>query len=126
MSNIQEKILFSERFKKALKQLKYPISPTYISKEFNRHYDGQPISVQSANNWLQGKAIPNQDKLVLLAKWLDVPIQWLRFGEENSNENLEISSIITNDDLVLLSKLNKLNNNKKMIITSLIDELICN
>lgn len=67
MSNQQEKQLFAERLNNALKEAKHPISPTYLSNEFNNRYDGQPISVQSANNWLLGKAIPNQDKLAILA-----------------------------------------------------------
>lgn len=121
MSSYQERLRFSQRLQKALKILKYPNSPTYIANEFNRYYHGQSISVQTANNWLQGKAIPNQDKLIVLAKWLEVSIQWLRFGEEGDmNEKSNISS----DNLAFLSKFNKLNKQQKKIIISLIDEII--
>ena len=87
MSNLKEKVLFSERLKKALNNANHPISPTYLSNEFNNRFDGQPISVQSANNWLLGKAIPSQNKLSLLAIWLNVSAQWLRFGEDEDDMN---------------------------------------
>ena len=98
MSSNQEKLLFSERLKQILTQHHYPISPTYIANEFNLRYDGQPISVQSANNWLQAKAIPNQDKLSLLATWLGVSTQWLRFGEEFNHHDASFLSTPSSQD----------------------------
>lgn len=121
MSNIDEKLSFSERLKSALSQAKHPISPTYLSNEFNLRYDGQPVSVQSANNWLLGKAIPNQDKLSLLAIWLNVSSQWLRFGdvERESKNNI---NLIDSADIDLFMKFRCLNTNQKLIIQSLVDE----
>ncbi|MEF9958284.1 MAG: hypothetical protein RR767_13960, partial [Acinetobacter sp.] len=81
MSSQTEKTKFSKRLKQALLDSNHPISPTYLSNEFNNRYDGQAVSVQSANNWLLGKSIPNQDKLSILAIWLNVSNQWLRFGD---------------------------------------------
>ena len=125
MSTKEEKLLFSERLKKALQDCKHPISPTYLSNEFNHRYDGQPISVQSANNWLLGKAIPNQDKLSILSIWLHVSAQWLRFGEET---NIKISEQFTNlslmdqTDLDYFTRYKRLTLNQKHIIQNLIDE----
>src|SRR5690606_37441876 len=123
MSNQQEKKLFAERLSKALTEAKHPISPTYLSNEFNNRYDGQPISVQSANNWLLGKAIPNQDKLAILALWLNVSNQWLRFGDTDQTNILNINSS-DSTDLDFFFKFRRLNNSQKKIIISLIDELI--
>ncbi|WP_168397315.1 hypothetical protein [Acinetobacter indicus] len=122
MSSQQEKKLFSERLKEALQNAKHPISPTYLSKEFNHRYDGQPISVQSANNWLLGKAIPNQDKLAILAIWLNVSNQWLRFGDENINHSVQIAEHDVGD-LDYYLKFRSLKKNHKDIIKKLIDEL---
>lgn len=121
MSNIEEKLSFSERLKSALTKAQHPISPTYVSNEFNLRYDGQPVSVQSANNWLLGKAIPNQDKLSLLAIWLNVSSQWLRFGdaERESKNNIDL---IDSTDIDLFLKFRCLSTNQKLIIHSLIDE----
>ena len=123
MSNIDEKVAFSERLKSALLQAKHPISPTYLSNEFNLRYDGQPISVQSANNWLLGKAIPNQDKLSLLAIWLNVSSQWLRFGDSENSPQANLSQICNLDADILL-KFNRLSKAQKSIIANIIDEFI--
>ena len=121
MSSQQEKNLFSERLKEALQNAKHPISPTYLSKEFNHRYDGQPISVQSANNWLLGKAIPNQDKLAILSIWLNVSNQWLRFGDETA----ELDSSLSDQDSIDLDfflKFRALKSQQKELIKNLIDE----
>lgn len=123
MSNIDEKLAFSERLKHGLQQANHPISPTYLSNEFNLRYDGQPISVQSANNWLLGKAIPNQDKLSLLAIWLNVSSQWLRFGDTESTTT-ENFNHISNLDVDILLKFNRLSKTQKNIISNIIDEFI--
>lgn len=123
MSNQLEKQLFSQRLKQALHKANYPISPTHLSNEFNYRYDGSPISVQSANNWLLGKAIPNQDKLLILATWLDVSNQWLRFGDTESvatTSNLNLTQI----EVEYLRKYQNLKAHQKAIIQNLIDEFI--
>lgn len=123
MSNQEQKKLFAERLTKALMEAKHPISPTYVSNEFNHRYDGKPISVQSANNWLLGKAIPNQDKLAILAIWLNVSTQWLRFGDGDQTIllNQDTSDSI---DLDFYFKFRRLNNSQKKIIISLVDEIL--
>ncbi|WP_180046072.1 MULTISPECIES: hypothetical protein [unclassified Acinetobacter] len=122
MSSQQEKILFAERLKQALQNSKHPISPTYLSKEFNHRYDGQPISVQSANNWILGKAIPNQDKLATLAIWLNVSNQWLRFGDETGNLESQLTEL-DSLDLDYFLKFRALKSQQKELIKKLIDEL---
>lgn len=125
MSSQQEKQLFSERLKKALNNAGYPISPTFLSTEFNYRYDGQAISVQSANNWLLAKAIPNQDKLATLAIWLNVSSQWLRFGDENPTHSTQVLLEKSNDiDLDFFLKYKKLTHSKKQVLKLLIDELM--
>lgn len=123
MSNLEEKTLFSQRLKNALAQANHPISPTYLSNEFNLRYEGQPVSVQSANNWLLGKAIPNQDKLSLLAIWLNVSSQWLRFGDADRQSKNNIDLIETTE-MDLFLKFRRLNDNQKYIIRNLVDEFL--
>lgn len=122
MSNQHEKNLFSERLKKALTNAQQPISPTQLANEFNYRYDGTPISVQSANNWLQSKAIPNQDKLSILAIWLNVSSQWLRFGDVAEATLLHDLHDQAERDYLL--KYRQLPAKQKMLIHSLIDELL--
>lgn len=121
MSNKDEKLQFSERLQQALTEAKHPISPTYLSNEFNLRYIGQPISVQSANNWLLGKAIPSQDKLTILSLWLSVSSQWLRFGEnEHSQPNLIDQLSVSEAEYFI--KYSRLTSVQKTIIQNLIDE----
>ena len=122
MSNQQEKKLFAERLTQALSEAKHPISPTYLSKEFNYRYDGQPISVQSANNWLLGKAIPGQDKLSLLALWLNVSKQWLRFGDQKLADETSTLTESQSVELNYFLKFKALKSAHKEIIQNLIDE----
>jgi hypothetical protein len=41
-----------------------------------------PISSHAARKWLIGEAIPTQDRIQVLAVWLNVSPSWLGFGEE--------------------------------------------
>lgn len=125
MSSHQEKLLFSERLKESLLKANHPLSPTFLAKQFNFRYQGEAISVQSANNWLLGKAIPNQDKLSILAIWLNVSNQWLRFGDNDAitQQMLEPSNnTASNEDLNFFLKYKSLTNSQKQLIQNLIDE----
>ncbi len=73
---------FSERLKRAMADAGYPVRPIVLEREFNTRYWGRPISVQAVRRWLNGEAIPAQDKLQVLADWLQVEPQILRFGGE--------------------------------------------
>ncbi|AWL29616.1 transcriptional regulator [Acinetobacter defluvii] len=120
MDKIHEKKAFSERLKSSLDQLQHPISPTYLSKQFNLRYSGSPISTQTAHNWLNGNAIPSQEKLQIISIWLRVSSEWLRYGEGSSTQNfvVNIESIKFNNKFDLLSK------KQQQLILDLIDQLI--
>lgn len=71
---------FAERlaiaiYSKGLKQ-----SPTVIANLFNSKYEGRLITPHTARNWLLGKALPTQDKMVCLAEILSTSPEQLRFG----------------------------------------------
>ena len=55
-------------------------SPTLLEREFNLRWRGTPVSVHAARKWLQGLSVPTLDKLGILARWLDVSEDWLRWG----------------------------------------------
>ncbi|THF64103.1 hypothetical protein E6C76_15900 [Pseudothauera nasutitermitis] len=52
-----------------------------MAREFNRRYPGAPVTLHATRKWLEGEAIPAQDKLRVLADWLGVTAEWLRFGQ---------------------------------------------
>jgi len=60
-------------------------SPTLVAREFNHRFVGKPVTVHAVRKWLVGEAIPTQDKLRALAEWLEVSVEWLRFGSASGN-----------------------------------------
>ena len=79
-----EREAFAKRLKQALAAMGDDgSSPTRLAKSFNRRYPGTPVTLHATRKWLQGEAIPAQDKLRILADWLGVASDWLRYGEES-------------------------------------------
>ena len=78
---------FAERLALAISGKGIKHSPTVIQNLFNKEYSGRLITAHTARNWLLGKALPTQEKLVCLAKLLDTSPEQLRFGR-NSERTL--------------------------------------
>ena len=79
---MNEKSLFAERLKAAMLAAGYEPRPAVLEREFNLRYWGRPITFQAVRRWLRGDSLPAQDKLQVLADWLQLEPQALRFGEE--------------------------------------------
>lgn len=79
---MDEKAQFAMRLKAAMKKAGFEARPAVLEKQFNSLYWGQAVSYQAARAWLQGRALPTQDKLQVLAEWLRVEPQALRYGEQ--------------------------------------------
>lgn len=77
---MNEKIEFTERLRAAMTQAGYVVSPSVLEHEFNLRWPGKSISNQAAWGWLNNRSIPTQDKLQVLAEWLKVEPDVLRFG----------------------------------------------
>lgn len=78
---MDEKLEFSNRLRAAMQAAGCDVRASVIEHEFNQRWWGRSISLQAAWSWLNGKAIPAQDKLQVLAEWLKVEPQVLRFGD---------------------------------------------
>ncbi|MEE4250244.1 MAG: transcriptional regulator [Alcanivoracaceae bacterium] len=82
MATHLEKLQFSERLQQAL--LKAGVSaasPTALTRKFNLLSPDSAVSPLAVRRWLEGTSMPSQDKLVVLARWLKVSPEWLRFGD---------------------------------------------
>ena len=79
-SQLIETQAFAERLQLALKGIGIRPSPSLVANEFNLRYWGESITINTARNWLLGKSIPTQDKLRVLADWLHVSPDELRYG----------------------------------------------
>ena len=78
---MDEKREFSERLRAAMKAQKLDVSGPVLEREFNLRWLGNPVRRQTVWKWLNGEAIPTQDKLQELAKWLKLDPQRLRYGD---------------------------------------------
>ena len=74
---------FAERLALAISGKGIKQSPTVIQSLFNKEYSGRLITAHTARNWLHGKTLPTQEKLVCLAKLLDTSPEQLRFGRSS-------------------------------------------
>lgn len=83
MRSIMEREAFARRLREALSRIGDDGgSPTRLAREFNRRYPGPPVTLHAARKWLNGEALPAQDKLRVLAAWLGVAAEWLRYGDQ--------------------------------------------
>ena len=78
---MDEKAKFAGRLREAMTQGGYALRPVVLEREFNTRYWGRSITLQAARRWLRGEAIPAQDKVQVLAEWLKIEPEVLRFGE---------------------------------------------
>lgn len=58
--------------------------PGVLHKLFNSHYPGNSVAFSTASKWLRGTALPEQDKLQVLASVLGIEPHVLRFGTRTS------------------------------------------
>ncbi|MBB5608238.1 MULTISPECIES: hypothetical protein [unclassified Janthinobacterium] len=129
MNSSNERESFSQRLQLALKNAHYsPDSPTRLAREFNIRFDGRPITVHAARKWLVGEAIPTQEKLRMIAQWLGVPAEWLRFGgPESATPNGESTSALSrfeSADVKLIADLQRLDEHHRQIAREFIRMLV--
>lgn len=129
MNSSNERESFSERLQQALKNAHYsPDSPTRLAREFNIRFEGRPITVHAARKWLVGEAIPTQEKLRMIAQWLGVPAEWLRFGgtetHATNGEPLNGLSRFESADVKLIADLQRLDEHHRQIAREFIRMLV--
>lgn len=73
---------FSKRLASAMRAAGYEARPSVLLTQFNTRYGGRSVSFQTASRWLNGRSIPEQDKLVVLAKFLKMTPHELRYGDK--------------------------------------------
>src|SRR5689334_22426302 len=129
MNSTNERESFSERLQQPLKNAHYsPDSPTRLAREFNIRFEGRPITVHPARKWPAGGAIPTQQNLRMIAQWLGVPADWLRFGgSENApvnGETADASARFESADVKLIADLQRLDEHHKQLAREFIRMLV--
>ncbi|MEN3275186.1 MAG: hypothetical protein V7631_976 [Massilia sp.] len=127
MNSTNERESFSERLQQALKNAHYsPDSPTRLAREFNIRFEGRPITVHAARKWLVGEAIPTQEKLRMIAQWLGVPADWLRFGgpETPGEQGEQGGARFESADVKLIADLQRLDEHHRQLAREFIRMLV--
>lgn len=75
---------FATRLALALETKVIRNSPTVLANLFNSKFGGKSVTPHTARNWILGKSLPTQDKLVCLAELLGTSSEYLRFGTNNN------------------------------------------
>lgn len=74
-----------------------------------------------------GESIPMQDKLRLLAAWIGVSAEWLRFGEGESAGKYVAQSeraLYNSPDIELISNISLLNTEHKQVVREVVLTLL--
>lgn len=78
------------------------------------------------SEWKKGKSKPNVDKLILIANYFDVSVEFLRTGKETNKEKAKIDNQLFRQEKRLkeyMLKFANLSDDKRNQIMSLIDML---
>jgi len=78
MADEREK--FAQRLVHAMQQAGYEPRPIVLFHLFNAKYRGASVTFQTVSRWLRGRAMPEQDKLQVMADLLGIEPHALRFG----------------------------------------------
>lgn len=78
---MSERSDFAQRLRDAMRQAGYEPRPVVLEREFNTRFWGPSVTLQAVRRWLRGEALPTQDKLQVLAEWLRLAPEELRYGE---------------------------------------------
>ena len=117
---------FAARLEQAMTSQSIKHSPTVLAKKFNSGFHGRAVTPHTARNWILGKSIPTQDKLICLAQLLDTTAEQLRYGR-HSEKTLMISNS-DGTETELTSSQQQLVRKYIMLIPSqqkLVNDLVC-
>lgn len=121
-----EKREFGLRLVAALEAAGRPVNASQVLAAFNRLDPGMRVTIFAVRKWLLGTAIPTQDKLHLLANWLGVSAQWLRFGETGQQEEQARTpgAGLTSRDQRLLDDVHRLDELSRQVLEDLVTSLL--
>lgn len=127
MPTIDEKTAFSKRLKLALRRSPDPVNgATELALRFSLRHNGDPVTAQTAHKWITGRAIPTNDKLATIAKWLNVDAHWLHYGPPSKMALQPVDAIATKPapELIALAvKIQALQPHQRYLVEELVEQL---
>ena len=119
---------FAARLEQAMTAKSIKLSPTVLGNLFNTVFDGRAVTPHTARNWMLGKSMPTQEKMVVLAELLDTSAEQLRYGRY-SEKTLMISNAdgseteLTGSQQQLVRKYIMLSASQQRLVSDLVDEI---
>ena len=121
---LTERQAFAERLQRSLRDSGRSTSPNALAQEFNVRFGGARVHASSCRKWLQGEAIPTQEKLVVLSHMLGVTADWLRYGESTRIMDLDVPTPYSKPELALLADFGRLPARDQDIVRQLIRQML--
>lgn len=116
---------FQNRLITALSNAGCKATPTAFAREFNLRADGATVTVHGARKWLVGESLPTQERLHVLARWLNVSPQWLRFGDGDKTDiSANDCAHIPHEEMILLGDFRRLEQRSQAVVRDLITSLL--
>ncbi|MGM0784583.1 MAG: transcriptional regulator [Pseudomonadota bacterium] len=116
---------FADRLASAMRAAGYEPRPAVLEREFNLRFWGKPVTLQGVRRWLRGETLPQQEKLEVLAAWLNVEPQELRYGKRAVNRIYEAKgrwkSTISAEERQVLEKYLALPVAERKVVAQVID-----
>jgi hypothetical protein len=99
-----------------------------LANQFNSKFDGRAVTPHTARNWMLGKSMPTQDKMICLAQLLDTSAELLRYGRHSEKTLTLINADGTETELSskqqqLVRKYISLNKVQQRLVSDLVDEI---
>jgi hypothetical protein len=119
---------FAARLELAMTAKSIKHSPTVLARLFNSVFDGRAVTPHTARNWMLGKSMPTQEKLVVLAELLDTSAEQLRYGR-HSEKTLTLMNAdgseteLTASQQQLVRKYIMLSASQQRLVNDLVDEI---
>ena len=119
---------FAARLEQAMTAKSIKLSPTVLGNLFNSVFDGRAVTPHTARNWMLGKSMPTQEKMVVLAELLDSSAEHLRYGR-NSEKTLTLQNAdgseteLNSSQQQLVRKYIKLSTSQQRLVSDLVDEM---
>jgi hypothetical protein len=119
---------FAQRLAVAMAAQSIKHSPTVLANQFNTRFQGRAVTSHTARNWMLGKSLPTQDKMICLANFLDTSAEQLRYGR-HSLKTLNIQNHdgseteLTESQQQLVRKYISLNLVQQRLVSDLVGEL---
>ena len=119
---------FADRLEIAMNDKAIQHSPTVLARLFSDKFDGGSITPHTARNWMLGKCLPTQNKLIHLAKLLDSTAEFLRYGRHAEktfaiNESDGSETVLTNTQQQFLRRYLQLTKVQQRIVNEMVGEL---